>query len=79
MSFCFEMLGIEAAAPVASAWTERFIGASELRGVWAGSGGPRLRVRGPGESVALTPTEPPEPSWKQTLRACAHCWSACRL
>ena len=40
-------------------------------------GGPRLRARGPGESVVLTPIEPPEPSWRQTLRACARCLSAC--
>ena len=46
-------------------------GCGRVAGVW-------LRVRGPGESVALTPTEPPEPSWNRRY-ACAHCWSACRL
>jgi probable F420-dependent oxidoreductase len=43
----------------------------------ARSGGPLLKGRGPGESTVLTPSDAPEPPWRQTLRACARCWSAC--
>jgi hypothetical protein len=40
-------------------------------------GDPPGEAQGPGESAVAKPTDPPEPLWRPTLRACAPCSSAC--